>query len=90
MKYLIFLDNLGRSTVFTCDTIILSLYEQDVVNKIYDENAWYQTFSTMPTFTYIILGNMIMLFIVEMIVQNVKRRKQVKSPTQGGMIINRK
>jgi hypothetical protein len=36
---------------------------------LYDKDELYSVFSNLPSFTYVIMGNIIMLFIVELIAQ---------------------
>jgi prolipoprotein diacylglyceryltransferase len=42
--------------------------DQHSLDGLYDKSDLYSVFSTLPTFLYVILGNIILLFIIELIV----------------------
>lgn len=63
--------DIGRVAVFTTDVIMLQ--SNTDIQTYYDQNSIYQTLSSLPTFTYVIMGNIILLFIVELIVQNLPK-----------------
>ena len=61
-----------RSAVFTLDAVFLSL-DPSEIDSLFEESNLYQAFKSLPTFTYVIMGSIIFLFIVELIVQNLPR-----------------
>ena len=60
--------NLGRFGVFTTEICVLKGSDQHSLDDLYDKSDLYSLFSTLPTFLYVILGNIILLFIIELIV----------------------
>jgi hypothetical protein len=66
------------------------------LHDLYDKDDFYSVFSTLPSFTYVIMGNIIMLFIVELILQynsakrhkkEIERRKRIVSGVRIFVII---
>jgi hypothetical protein len=58
-----------RVGVFSTELVYLIEGDPDRLEHLYDKDDLYSLFSTLPSFTYVIMGNIIMLFIVEVIAQ---------------------
>jgi hypothetical protein len=58
---------LCRTVAFGVDAIFLA--REDIGPRIVSSDL-YQALSSLPSFTYVIMGNIIFLFIMELIVQN--------------------
>ena len=56
--------------MFSVEIYILKVSGDDhrSLDALYDQSVLYSVFSTLPSFLYVILGNIILLFIVELIV----------------------
>lgn len=59
--------HIGRVANFTIDSVMLSVNPKEI-DKLYDNNMIYSILSSLPSFTYVIMGNIILLFIIELIV----------------------
>ena len=59
---------LGRVCVFTTEIAIMFRSEKpdESMELWFDKNDLYQFLSTLPSFTYVIMGNIMFLFIVEL------------------------
>lgn len=55
---------------------------------MYDSNMVYQTLSSLPSFTYVIMGNIILLFIIELIVQNLPKPHHIMAESK--VILNKR
>lgn len=53
--------------IFTTNLIYMYL-PSEYLEKLHEKDDIYQVFVLLPTFTYIIMGNIILLFIIELIV----------------------
>ena len=51
------------------------------MDDLYDSSDLYSIFSTLPTFLYVILGNIILLFIIELIVHYKKTSNGCSGPS---------
>lgn len=67
---------IGRVANFTIDSVMLSVNPKEI-DKLYDNNMIYSILSSLPSFTYVIMGNIILLFIIELIVQNLPKPHHV-------------
>ncbi|TNV80103.1 hypothetical protein FGO68_gene6823 [Halteria grandinella] len=65
-----------RVANFTIDSVMLSVNPKEI-DKLYDNNMIYSILSSLPSFTYVIMGNIILLFIIELIVQNLPKPHHV-------------
>ncbi len=58
-----------RVCVFTTEIVYIMENDATKLQNLYDRDELYSVFSNLPSFTYVIMGNIIMLFIVELIAQ---------------------
>ena len=58
------------------DSVMMMLNYNDIAS-FFDNNMAYSILSSLPSFTYVIMGNIILLFIVELIVQNLPKPHHV-------------
>lgn len=56
-----------RVGVFTTEIVYILENDSAKLQNLYDRDELYSVFSNLPSFTYVIMGNIIMLFIVELI-----------------------
>jgi hypothetical protein len=54
----------------------VSFVDEETLIRILDYNLVYSFLQSLPSFTYIIMGNIILLFIIELIVQNLPKPHQ--------------
>lgn len=76
--------------VFTADIVLSEIVSPEEMEDLFNKSYTYQVLSAFPSFTYVVMGNIILLFIVELIAQNLPggpRRRRIVSVTKAFVAI---